>query len=131
MTNEPGSVTQLLGLKDEDVSNEILVRVLNRYGALWDYVVNLLLPTDKQRSGDVDDAIQESLLALHLELLKPSCPFRTGRDIRNWMSRVTRNKGVDQFRSNLRIEGASSVPSPKKDGQATTELHANLGEVAA
>jgi len=131
MAKEPGSVTQLLGLNDEDVSNEILVRVLDRYGALWDYVVNLLLPANKRRSGDVEDAIQESLLALHLELLKPGCPFRTGRDIRNWMSRVARNKGVNQLRANSRIEGPSSVPTPKKDGQATTELHANLGDAAA
>ena len=127
---EPGSITSLLDHKYEDVSNEIMIKVLGRYGDLWEYLVRMLLPDDKKRSGDIQDAVQETLKALHIQLLKPDCKFQTGRDIKNWTSRVAKNKGVDHVRKNSRIDGASSVPSPKKEGQATTAPNANLGEAA-
>jgi DNA-directed RNA polymerase specialized sigma24 family protein len=84
---------------------------------LWIKIAEGVIPENKRRSAEAEDAYQETLRELDRELRKPTCTLKTREDIKKWGARVVDCNAKDVRDANLRTEGASTFMTPAKDGE--------------
>jgi len=78
-------------------------------------------------SADVEDVVQEALLAVHLKRAtwNPTLPFTP------WLNAVVRHKAIDALRrrhgrSEVVIDGLDEIPAPRVDGDAGLDVETAL-----
>src|SRR4051794_3584892 len=111
-----GSVTTALARGAAADFNQVLQSCEKRYGETWRGTARGRLPPERRRAADVEDVLQNGLLALYEKLKQEGHGLEAGEDVRIWMCAVVSNKGHDARKAALRMEGESVFCAPGQGG---------------